>query len=115
MLGGIGVNPNSDPDGDGMSNKQEYLAGTNPTNSSDKLIITAFSKTGLAGNVGITWSSVLSRRYYIQKTTDLASHIWTDSGLGLISPTGAATTRSFADSATTNRYFRVEAVRPLAP
>src|SRR6516164_1154548 len=38
-FGTTNVNPNADADGDGMSNLQEYLAGTNPTNPSDRLAI----------------------------------------------------------------------------
>lgn len=44
-FGTMGVNPNADPDGDGMSNLQEYLAGTNPKDTADCLLITAYTAT----------------------------------------------------------------------
>ena len=40
-FGTTGVDPNADPDHDGMSNAQEYLAGTDPNNSNSVLRITA--------------------------------------------------------------------------
>jgi hypothetical protein len=113
-FGALGVNPNADADGDGMSNEEEYLAGTNPTNSSENLRIITFGAVG-GTNVSVTWSSVATRHYLIQKTTNLVAQTWVDSGLGNISPGGSATSRTFNDTFATNRFYRVEAVRPLAP
>jgi hypothetical protein len=114
-FGTLNVDPNADPDGDGMSNLQEYLAGTNPTNSQDRLEITDFASDSDGTNATVTWSSVLTRFYQIQETTDLTSNVWSDVGLGLIAPSGSSTTRSFSDTDSPQRFYRVQAVRPLAP
>jgi hypothetical protein len=113
-FGTISVNPNADADGDGMSNEQEYLAGTNPTNAVDRLKITAFNNQ-LGTNASLTWSTVLTRYYFIQETTNVGSPVWADSGVGEIVPTSSSTTRSFAETLVPRRFYRVEAVRPLAP
>jgi hypothetical protein len=64
----------------------------------------------------LTWSSVLTREYLIQKTTNLAAQIWLDSGAGIIVPTSTSTTHSLSDSSViSNRFYRIEALRPLAP
>ncbi len=114
-FGTQGVNPAGDPDGDGMSNLEEFLAGTNPTNSSDKLRITAFNTSSGGSFATLTWSSVLTRYYFIEQATNAAAPIWQDSGLGSIPPAGLSTTRSVAGSSLPQRFFRVQAVRPLAP
>jgi len=114
-FGTISVNPNVDADGDGMSNKEEYLAGTNPTNPADKLRVTAFTSSNGGTNVSVTWSTVLTRRYHIQKSINILAQTWPDSGLGTVSPTNSSTTRSFSDTFATNRFYRIEAFRPLAP
>ena len=113
-FGSLNVDPNADADNDGMSNRQEYLAGTDPNNAQDVLQITMASFGHDGTTVSLTWSSVPARQYYIQETSDLATP-WTDSGLGLISPDGATTTRTFNDTAAPSRFYRVQAVRPLAP
>jgi len=115
-FGHTGVDPNADPDDDGMSNFQEYLAGTNPTNGADYLAITAKTFSPNGTNASLTWNSTPARYYYILKTPSLAAPSWTDSGLGLITPSaGASTTRSFTNSISTNDFFRVQALRPLTP
>jgi hypothetical protein len=114
-FGTINIDPNADPDHDGMSNRQEYLAGTNPNNPLDYLKITSES-FGTGGTTAtLRWNSVLTRQYYIEKTLNLKSSPWTDSGLGLISSGGASTTGTFSDTNAPMRLYRVRAVRPLAP
>ena len=44
---------NADPDRDGMSNKDEWMADTSPTNTASDLRITALSQTG--GFLHLTW------------------------------------------------------------
>jgi hypothetical protein len=116
-FGTTNVNANADPDHDGVSNLQEYLAGTNPTNGTDYLHITAESFASGGTSATLTWSSVPTRFYYIQKTPALnPPPTWFDSGLSLISPSaGSTTTRSFADTNAPMRFYRVEAVKPLSP
>jgi hypothetical protein len=110
------ANAISDFDGDGVSDKNEYLAGTNPNDLSDYLSITALSATPGGTTVDLTWKSTLSRCYYIQKRLDLnIATPWLDSGLGLLSPDGTATTRSILDANAPMRFYRIEAVKPLSP
>lgn len=115
-FGTTNVNANADPDGDGMSNMQEYLSGTDPTNPNSNLRITAESFSSGGTSASLTWNSVMTRYYYILKTPSLSSPVWTDSGLGLVSPSaGSTTTAGLTDTIALMRFYRVEAVRPLTP
>ncbi len=114
-FGTTNVNANADPDHDGMSNLQEYLAGTDPNNSASKLFITSASFVDKGTNGSVTWDSVLSRCYYLQTSTSLNPSAWVDSGLGLITPDGATTTRLTTGTNSAARFYRVNAVRPLIP
>jgi hypothetical protein len=115
-FGHTGVSPSADPDGDGLNNLQEYLAGTDPNDANSRLIITAFDATIGGTHSTVTWQSVLTRNYYLQKRLSLdTGSLWFDSGLGLISPDGSSTTRAITDTNFLSRFYRVQAVRPLAP
>lgn len=115
-FGTTNVNANADPDHDGMSNLQEYLAGTNPNDANSVLRITTESFAVGGTSTSLTWKSVPTRFYYVQKNPNLSTSSWTDSGLGLVSPAGGATTTAgFTDSKAPVRFYRVEAVRPLTP
>jgi hypothetical protein len=109
------VNANADLDHDGVPNSQEYLAGTDPNDGTDRLAITTYSTTPGGTLVTVTWKSQPTRSYFVQQTLDLSSPSWFDSGLGRIAPDGASTTRSFGDTNAPMRFYRVRAVRPLAP
>ena len=109
------ANASTDTDHDGQSDLQEYLADTNPNDSNDNLRITQqdFSPGGTTAM--LTWRSTPTRCYFIQKTPDLTTTLWLDGGLGIISPDGASTSRAFADTNAPMRFYRVQAVKPLAP
>ena len=114
-FGMTGVNPNADPDGDGESNFQEYLAGTNPHNGSDYLHITHYTTTPGGTSATLTWTSVLDRYYYIQETLNLGPTNWPDNAVGLISSEGTSTSSGITDTDATKRFYRIQAVRPLIP
>jgi hypothetical protein len=109
------VDASADPDGDGLNNLQEYLAGTDPNIASSNLRITAANLSPDGTNSAVTWNSVLTRFYYIQKTPRLSSAVWADSGLGLIAPAGSSTSGTFTDTNAPIRFYRIQAVRPLMP
>ncbi len=115
-FGTTNVNANADPTGKGMTIGQDYLAGTDPNNVNSILRITAGSFSSGGTSAALTWDSVPTRFYYLQKTIGLSSPVWNDSGLGLVSPfAGTTTSASFTDTNAPDRFYRVEAVRPLTP
>ncbi|MDB6109808.1 MAG: hypothetical protein JWR69_1558 [Pedosphaera sp.] len=111
------MNATSDQDGDGVSDLNEYLAGTNPMDPTDYLRITNFVSNNDNSFYSLTWTSTSLRHYKIQKRADLNPLTpWIDLTLGLIYPDpGTTTSRSASDSPATQRFFRVQAIRPLLP
>jgi hypothetical protein len=110
------ANAMSDRDGDGFKDISEYLADTNPNDSNSFLSITSYTIATSGSPLSLTWSSQPTRQYHVQKRTLVDSGSWFDGGLGLISPdAGPTTTRGFTDSVSSQRFFRVEAVKPLLP
>jgi hypothetical protein len=67
----------ADPDHDGMSNWQEFLAGTNPTNANSVLAMTSaypYNNTYFNWHWAIVkWQSVSTRTYYLLRSSDLGS------------------------------------------
>jgi hypothetical protein len=106
----------TDADGDGQTDKQEYLADTNPLDAGDHLQITAIAGSSAGTTNGLTWTSKPTRHYRVLQTTNLALAYATNITLGLVPPdVGATTTRSVTNTATNDRYFKVQSLRPLAP
>jgi hypothetical protein len=116
-FGTTNINPNADADGDGMSNFQEYLAGTNPNDVNDRLRITAISANAPGTTATLTWTSHNTRLYQVQERTNMVAGSWvTNLTVGVVVPDpGPTTTRSAPDSSNSNRFYRIEAIRPLGP
>jgi hypothetical protein len=123
-FGGLGMNATSDTDGDGMTDVQEYLDGTNPLLANDRLrVISIFIAARDATNTEtkLLWTSTLSRLYAIDTTTDITPPVaWTDVGLdsgpnSVIPSVGDSTSRRVVLPTVPRRFFRIRAIRPLAP
>lgn len=75
--GGVNVSDpnfaNADPDGDGMTNYQEYLAGSDPTDVNSKLTMKTMAMSGQA--LDLTWNSIVGQNYRVQYSADLVN--WT--------------------------------------
>jgi len=113
--GQLGVNPDASPLGDGVTNLDDYLAGTNPFVAGNELRITKIATT--SGTLTtLTFTSSPTRLYSILKNGSLASSTWVDSGLGIFAPsTGTTTVCSVTGTAAASEFFRVVAEPPLEP
>jgi hypothetical protein len=61
----------ADGDGDGLNNWQEWIAGTNPTDSASVLLLGSPSNT--VSGVTITWQSVSGKIYFVERATDFSA------------------------------------------
>jgi len=104
---------NEDADGDGMSNLQEYLAGTDPTNSASVFRITSVVRTN--NNMRITWTTVGGHTNRVYVSTGGAGGGYTNN-FGNLSPfiiipgTAASTTNYLDVGGATDvpaRYYRI--------
>jgi hypothetical protein len=112
-FGTTNVNAAADPDGDGQSNLQEYLAGTDPNNAASNLKITSIVRGGrLPTMTQINWNGVATRFYVVQESPSLNPATWND-WVSITVPGWNNT--SFTDANPTNDFFRIRAYRPLTP
>jgi Tol biopolymer transport system component len=62
-----------DADGDGMSNQQEFLAGTDPTTPLSALRMTSVAVIKPGPELDVSWNSVSNKLYFLQRSSSLAT------------------------------------------
>jgi len=77
-----GAAPGADPDGDGQSNLQESIAGTDPNNRQSVFRVEYWQGLGPAWL--IRWQSVAGKRYQLEGTTSLVGEDWQPQGAVVI-------------------------------
>jgi Tol biopolymer transport system component len=63
-----------DADGDGASNAQEYLVGTDPLNPYSVFQVSMAASTNAA--ITLTWPAVTGKSYQVEYTTNLTDSVW---------------------------------------
>lgn len=111
-----GAAPGADPDGDGVSNWDEFLAGTNPTNRDSTFrLISAVRETG---GTRVIWTTAGVRSNVLQVASEPFEASFNDLSGSLSLPNAGDTVTNFLDvAALTNagpRFYRVrEDPRPI--
>jgi hypothetical protein len=96
----------ADTDLDGMNNRQEWICGTDPTNSFSVLKMLAPSNTPLG--LVLSWRSVADRTYDLQRSDPANPATFSSMQSNVV---GQADVTSFLDSAITNIGSRLYRVR----
>jgi parallel beta-helix repeat protein len=97
----------SDDDSDGMNNWQEWIAGTDPTDTTSLLQMYSATPANDSSGVNVSWQSVSGKMYLLQRSTDLSVFSTVQSNI-----TGQAGTTSYKDTSTTGNgpfFYRVGA------
>ncbi len=104
-----------DFDDDGAGDLEEFLADTDPADSSNLLEINALNRAVTTN--AVTWTVEPTRTYRLEQAIVVNNNAtWSDSGLGTLPPGGGPTlTGLVPDPAATTRFYRAKALVPLAP
>ncbi|MEI6674376.1 MAG: S8 family serine peptidase [Verrucomicrobiota bacterium] len=114
-FGSIGSNPAADPDGDGFTNLQEYLMGTQPNNPASKLAISQSQivTNGASQDYVVTFPTASGVTYRVEWSDTLAVGSWVPLGSD-IPGTGSPTSVPDASAVTLHagRFYRVRLIAP---
>lgn len=103
-----GANPNVDSDGDGMTNMQEYLAGTHPRSATSRLRIDPSSLVKTPSALSFQFTAISNRTYTVQYSTSLSNNSW--SVLTTVPASSTTRTNTITDSGagdTGQRFYRI--------
>jgi subtilisin family serine protease len=113
QLGSLASTAAADPDGDGVTNADEFLAGTAPLNGSSKFAFASFQAdaSGMSGS----FPTVTGRLYQLEWTDDLSAASWNPLGSMI---TGDGNPYLFTDpvatAASPRRFYRLHVI-PASP
>lgn len=100
--------PTDDPDSDSVRNRDEYVAGTLPTDFTSKPLISGVLREG--SSVYVTVPTAAQRQYAIDFRTNIASGAWLSLFAGT---TGTGTNQTWVDNPSDPvRFYRMRVVLP---
>jgi hypothetical protein len=94
-----------DPDGDGLNNAQEYLAGTDPNNSGNFLRVATVQPSG--ADLVIGFPSVSGMKYRVERADDLVLQNWTTLADNIPGTGGTLQITDPGAAAAAKRFYRV--------
>ncbi|MEM0895849.1 MAG: DUF1800 family protein [Verrucomicrobiota bacterium] len=89
-FGATGLSPEGDEDGDGRTNREECIAGTNPHSAQDFVAVTSTTKTKAPAEFTVGWNAMTGKRYQVLVSTNLGD--WTTAGSPVTGVSGPVTT-----------------------
>jgi Bacterial TSP3 repeat len=96
--------PSDDSDGDGLTNAQEFAAGTDPQSGASALRVSAIS--GDVPTIRIDFASVFGKSYQLEYKDDLTATMWTPIA-SPVAGTGAVVEASDNGAPSGPRFYRV--------
>lgn len=98
----VGINDSAgDADGDGLSNLNEWLLGTNPRSGTSFFQATLTPVSGSAADYHLTWNSIAGKSYVVEWSPDLGVPFGT---LQTVAGTAVSTTITVTRAATVGFY-----------
>ncbi|MDB6057732.1 MAG: hypothetical protein JWO95_1576, partial [Verrucomicrobiales bacterium] len=104
-FGDLSHDGTADTDADGLTDLQEFQAGTNPINNDSVLRCLAVATS--AGGATIYWSAIPGRNYRIEYKTSIDDPTWTTLASSVTALTATASTTDPAAPFNTQRFYRV--------
>lgn len=104
-----------DRDNDGSPDRAEYVADTDPLSDASRLDIVSLRRTSTTN--AVAWRVEPTRFYRLEQAAGATNDaVWSDTGLGLLSPgPGPTLTGVVVDAASSALFYRARAVVPLSP
>jgi fibronectin type 3 domain-containing protein/regulation of enolase protein 1 (concanavalin A-like superfamily) len=99
----------ADPDGDGMTNAQEFAAGTDPNDSSSTLAISQIARSG--NDMVISFASMAGKTYRLDSSDAVQSGSWVTVQDGIIGTGGLVQIVDTGAAALPQRCYRVVVIQ----
>lgn len=110
-FGHTGQSTSADTDGDGISNKSEWIAGTNPSNANSYFMMHAFTKDP-NGGYALQWNSYSDRIYNVMKSPTLTNTNWISASGDLPGNGGKMHFTDHAATSPSNMFYKIEVSKP---
>jgi fibronectin type 3 domain-containing protein len=95
----------ADPDGDGLTNAQEFSAGTNPNNASSALGVSQVQASG--NDLLVSFATVLGKVYRVDRSDTLQPNSWTTLQTNISGTGGTVQITDAGAAAQTKRFYRI--------